>query len=184
MVTEHDLIEAVRAVKHEMAGFVGRQMQSAEAALILRVSEALNRAIEARVGEMADKSTQSMQSLLKRLEDAERRSTESMQTLVELVKSLPTPQVSFSPNIQPGAAPVVNVAPAQVTVQSPEVNCHVPEAQVQVKVPVPTVNVESPQVNVAPAQVTMQAPEPKLLKKFITYDEKGRPSQITETDLI
>lgn len=181
MVTEYDLIEAVRAVKHEMAGFVGRQMQSAEAAMILRVSEALNRAIEARVGEMADKM---MDSLVNRLEDTERKSTESMQTLVDLIKALPTPQVSFNPNIQPGAAPVVNVAPAQVTVTSPEVTVNVPEAQVQVTVPVPSVTVESPQVNVSPAQVTVSAPEPKLMRKFITYDEKGRPSQITETDLI
>lgn len=192
MVTDRDLMEFTRAVRDEVRQLISSEMRRLEDGVMARLARMLEDSQAVRDSRMGDEISRQVQ-------EVGNKAASQMAALIDLVRSLPAPTVTFAPQIDvPASAPptvtvnvpeagvTVNLPAPNVTVEAPNVSVNVPEQAVTVNVPeaAVTVNVPAPQVSVAAPTVTVSAPEPKLLKKFITYDEKGRPSQITETDLI
>lgn len=183
----NEILEATRAIRDEVKELVRREIQS-------EVAVAVERSVAGRLKEILDK----VSADLARSEESHGK---ALQAMLTAIKSLPVPVVNL-PEVKP---PTVNVAAPAVSVnvprqEAPTVNVQVPRQEtpnVTVNVPegkAPTVTVNVPEqaaptVNVtvpeqAPPTVTVNAPEPKLTKKFITYDGKGRPVEITETDML
>jgi hypothetical protein len=80
--------------------------------------------------------------------------------------ALATALASLASAVGSTPAPVVNVAPAEVTVNVPEQ-------------PAPIVNVAAPEVKVSP-NVVVQMPEDKPSRKTVKYDNRGRVVEIVE----
>lgn len=168
----NEILEATRAIRDEVKELVRREIQSEVAA---RVAVEVSRAVAGKLEEITDKVAAD-------LARAEESHGKALQAMLTAIKSLPVPVVNL-PEVKP---PTVNVSvPKQ---EAPTVNVNVPKQEapkVTVNVPkqeTPNVTVQVPE---GPAPVVnVQTPEPKLTKKFITYDEKGRPVEITETDML
>jgi hypothetical protein len=132
---------------------------------------------------------------IKSLREDVARESEWVSSLIKALNTLPVPQVSVT---VPDSAIQVNQASPQVILPESSIRVQVDQMPSQVYLPEKSIQVEvmqlPSQVNISdkafhftvdqPApQVQVSVPQPRLVKKFISYDEHGRPSQIEESDV-
>jgi hypothetical protein len=146
--------------------------------LVLRaeLEEVVLEATRAIKDEITKKFSALEEKLTKRIEEVRQSGLFSAESVRRIASALPAPVVQVQPAnptiMVESATPSINVQPANptFTVEPAKVAVNVQPAS-----PTITVQPASPDINV-------EAPRPRNVKKTITYDESGRPSEITETE--
>lgn len=190
MVTEDDLLVATKAIRDEVRGMLNQAFKSTRSEVTSEVLDQFEKMVGSRMAKMQEAFDSHLKALeSKRQEDVKRLEMSylvGMDNVVKLIKSLPTPQVSYTAPEVKVLAPNVHLEPKFVVPEqkAPTVNVNVPLQEA------PTVTVNVPQqeksivnVTVPVPEVKVETPKARLTRKHIEHDEYGRAVVITEEEL-
>lgn len=161
---QEDLLQATKAIHDSLKNSLGGQIKSLEdkvqgfdSEIVLRIGKMFQREFESRIAGME-----------KNLEVLQKSHDDSISSILQLLKSLPIPQVSVT---VPDKAIEVKQLPSQVTIPKDAITVNVQQKDVVVNIP----KQDQPKIEVAAPSVTVNVPEQKPADIHVNVPRQDTP---------